>query len=147
MTIIADASVLVAELLRVRGRKLMIDPRLRVVVTEEQWSETRHELNRRLRHFTGLGHLTTDQIEEIRHDIQVVVDNAIEVVPGHSYEHMETVARRRVPRDANDWPTVALAIALGAGILTEDHDFLGCGCATWTFETLRDELAHRETIS
>jgi predicted nucleic acid-binding protein len=54
---------------------------------------------------------------------------------------LEAIARRRIPRDPNDWPTVALAIALNAGILTNDCDFLGCGCPTWTVETLRAELA------
>ncbi len=53
---------------------------------------------------------------------------------------MEAIARRRVPRDPNDWPPVALALGLGAGILTGDRDFLGCGCPTWTVDTLRVEL-------
>ena len=48
------------------------------------------------------------------------------------------VARRRVPRDPNDWPPVALA--LDAAILTGDQDFLGCGRPTWTVDTLRTEL-------
>ena len=40
----------------------------------------------------------------------------------------------------NDWAPVALAMVLDAGILTGDHDFLGCGCPTWTVETLRAQL-------
>jgi PIN domain len=36
---------------------------------------------------------------------------------------------------------VALAPAPDAGILTNDYDFFGCGCPTWTVETLRAELA------
>src|SRR5699024_10040372 len=56
------------------------------------------------------------------------------------YAHNELIARRRVPRDPHDWPPVALAMTLQAGILTGDHDFLGCGCPTWTVETLREEL-------
>ena len=52
----------------------------------------------------------------------------------------EKAARRRVPRDPNDWPVVALALLLDAAILTGDNDFLGCGCPTWTVETLRDQL-------
>jgi hypothetical protein len=40
-----------------------------------------------------------------------------------------------------DWPTVAASIALDAAILTADNDFLGCGRATWTVETLIAELA------
>jgi hypothetical protein len=34
-------------------------------------------------------------------------------------------------------------IVLDAAILTGDHDFLGCGCATWTVETLLAEPAGR----
>jgi predicted nucleic acid-binding protein len=70
----------------------------------------------------------------------------IEVIPRGDYDALEEIARRRVPRDPNDWPVVALAISLNAGILTEDHDFLGCGCATWTVETLRSELESGDTL-
>lgn len=48
MIVVADASVLVAELLRRRGRELLAHPELHVVVAEAQWEETRHELSRRL---------------------------------------------------------------------------------------------------
>lgn len=40
-------------------------------------------------------------------------------------------------RDPNDWPAVACALALTAGIWTNDNDFLGTGVATWTTETLQ----------
>jgi hypothetical protein len=42
--VVADASVLVAELLRRRGRELLAHPELRCVVAEEQWAETAYEL-------------------------------------------------------------------------------------------------------
>ncbi len=48
MIVVADASVLVAELPRQRGRALLSRADLRVVVAEEQWDETEHELGRRL---------------------------------------------------------------------------------------------------
>jgi predicted nucleic acid-binding protein len=56
---------------------------------------------------------------------------------------MSTWSARRaggVPRDPNDWASVALALTLNVAILTGDHDFLGCGCPTWTVETLTTEL-------
>lgn len=58
-----------------------------------------------------------------------------------TYQPFEATARRRIPRDPDDWPTVALAIALEAGVLTNDYDFFGCGCPTWAVDTLRAELA------
>jgi predicted nucleic acid-binding protein len=65
-----------------------------------------------------------------------VVALSVSEVPVAVYAHLQPIARARLPRDPNDWPTVALALALGAGIWTGDNDFLGCGLPTWTTETL-----------
>lgn len=141
MIVVADASVLVAELLRRRGRALFARADLRVVVAEEQWDETEHELQRRLGVIVEQGRLTAEQARLLQEAVQTLIDDrAIEVIPWTLYAHHEAVARRRVPRDPNDWPPVALALALDVGILTGDRDFLGCGCPTWTVDTLRDEL-------
>lgn len=141
MIIVADASVLVAELIRVRGWALFRDAAISLFVAEEQWGETQYEIERRLRHLRERVLVPEEQIASIRHEIEALIDDhAIDVVERHAYGELEAIARRRIPRDPNNWPTVALALALGADILTEDHDFLGCGVATWTFETLRDEL-------
>jgi hypothetical protein len=43
MIVAADASVLVGELLRERGRQLLLHPSLHVVVAEDQWEEAEHE--------------------------------------------------------------------------------------------------------
>lgn len=141
MIIVADASVLVAELLRRRGRELLTRADLRVVVAEEQWSESEHELDRRISIIVEQGRLTDKQarlLSEAVHDL--IDERVIEVIPHSFYARYEAIARRRVPRDPDDWPPVALALTLGAAILTADQDFLGCGCPTWTIETLRDEL-------
>jgi hypothetical protein len=142
MIVVADASVLVAELIRARGRLLVRDVGLGVVVTEEQWDEAQYELDQRLRLFRRQSWLPQEEISAIEFDVQSLLDDdVIEVVQQHVYQHLEPVALRRVPRDASDWPTVARAIVLKAGILTNDYDFFGCGCPTWTVETLRAELA------
>jgi hypothetical protein len=46
--VVADASVLVGELLRRRGRELLLDTELHLLVAEDQWEEAAHELSRRL---------------------------------------------------------------------------------------------------
>ena len=141
MILVANASVLVAELLRERGRVLVARADLRIVVAEDQWDEAQHELARRLAIIVEQGRLTANSAQALRASIQDLIDvRAIEVIPRAFYAHLESVALRRVPRDPNDWAPVALALALGAGILTGDQDFLGCGCPTWTVETLRAEL-------
>lgn len=63
MIVVADASVLVAELLRRRGRALFAHPDLRVVVTEEQWDETEHELQRRIGIIVEQGRLTAEHLD------------------------------------------------------------------------------------
>ena len=129
--------------LRTRGRELAYDTRLHIVITEEQWSEAQHEIERRLSVIIERGQLAVDQASLIRQEIRSLINaNVIEVVPRHVYHHLEGIARRRIPRDPDDGPTVALALALNAPILTSDNDFLGCGCPTWTFETLKNELDH-----
>lgn len=70
----------------------------------------------------------------------LIHEHVIEIITRSFYAEHETVAKRRVPRNPNDWAPVALALALDVGILTGDDDFLGCGCPTWTVDTLRAEL-------
>ena len=136
--------MLVAELLRERGRALIADPRIRVVVAEDQWSETQHELGRRVALLVTQGRLTAERALKIQRTIRELIDeHIIEVAPRAVYEHMESTARRHIPRDPDDWPPAALALTLDAGILTADNDFLGCGCPTWTVDTLREELGQR----
>ena len=60
----------------------------------------------------------------------------IQKIPLSEYKHLEIQAKNRIPRDLDDWETVAVALFLKAGIWTQDCDFLGCGCPTWTTETL-----------
>lgn len=144
MIVVADASVLVGELLRKRGRELLLYPDLRLLVAEHQWEETEHELSRRLSILEQQGRLTAEQRVTLQQGVCKLVEaRAIEVVPRDIYASLEKVATERVPRDQRDWPTVALAMVLNAGILTGDNDFLGCGCPTWTIETLRAELRRR----
>jgi predicted nucleic acid-binding protein len=141
MIVVADASVLVGELLRRRGRELLLNPRLRILVAEHQWEETEHELARRLGILESRAILTALQRRALERSVRLLVEtHAIEITPRDAYASLEETARRRVPRDVRDWPTVALAIVLDAAILTGDNDFLGCGCPTWTVETLSQEL-------
>ncbi len=144
MIVVADASVLVGEMLRKRGRELFVHPALHVVVAEDQWSETEHELSRRLGIMESTGRLKPDGRRVLEQSVRTMIDTrAIEIAGREMYAAFEETARRRVPRDPQDWPTVALALLLDAAILTGDHDFLGCGCPTWTVETLRHELEQR----
>lgn len=64
----------------------------------------------------------------------------MQVVPLEVFTELEELAKRHIPRDASDWPTVDLALTLPTDIWTLDPDFLGCGVATWTTDVLLTEL-------
>ena len=55
MIVVVDASVLVAELLRRRGRELLARPDLQCLVAEDQWDEAQHELDKRVASIVGQG--------------------------------------------------------------------------------------------
>lgn len=60
------------------------------------------------------------------------------------YNHYEMDAKQRIQeRDVHDWPIVALALALGCPIWTEDKDFFGIGIPTWTSRNVEIYLASR----
>lgn len=139
MNLVADASALIAELLRARGRRLFQRSDVRILVAEEQWAETERGLAERS---VALRRRIPE--EDVRALIEAALGltetGAITVVPNTVYADWESVARQRI-RDQSDWPAVALALAADAAILTNDPDFLGCWVATWTVETLLAELA------
>jgi predicted nucleic acid-binding protein len=73
-----------------------------------------------------------------------VVSTHITQTPEALYDRYEAIARSRIPRDPDDWHTVALVIATEADIWTNDADFLGCGVATWTTDTILAHLVYME---
>lgn len=140
MRLVVDTSVLVGELLRASGRARLGDDRLALFLPERMWAETQVELPRRIRAFArrrDLAVLVADQltalcVEAVEANV-VVLDEAI-------YAAVEDEALARCQRDPADWPVVASALALSAGIWTNDNDFLGTGLPTWTTPTLQTWL-------
>jgi predicted nucleic acid-binding protein len=64
--------------------------------------------------------------------------HVVELIGVDVYGEYEAEARERLgPRDPEDWPILASALALGCPIWTEDTDFFGCGVATWTSNRVR----------
>ena len=58
---------------------------------------------------------------------------AVRAVNQAEYEAMKPAALVRIgPRDPDDWPILACALALNCPIWTEDKDFFGTGVAIWT---------------
>lgn len=123
---------------------MLEDPRLDLVVAPETWSEVAHELPRRISAIAqhcGMSAATANELHA--KTLALLVANTT-LLAIETYVDQFTAARRRVPRDPNDAPTVAAALALDCGIWTADHDFFGCGVPVWTTETL---LLHVEWLA
>jgi predicted nucleic acid-binding protein len=140
MRLVADTSVLVGELLRRRGRERLGDERLELFLAEPMWDEVRVELPRRIARFAKRRDLPADVAEELTMLCLESIEANVAVGETAVLAALEIEARARSRRDPADWPTVACARALDAGIWTNDNDFLGTGVATWTTETLQGWL-------
>ena len=137
MRLVVDTSVLVGELLRARGRDRLGDDRLDLFLPEQMWSETQVELPRRIDRFVGRRKLDPEVGRELTALCLGAIDANLVVLDEAVYAALEDEARARSLRDPNDWPVVATALALAAGVWTNDNDFLGTGVPTWTTETLQ----------
>ena len=146
MRLAVDASTLVAEMLRERGRRLLENRAFVLVVATEVRGETEHELNKRDASMVRHGHLSLDAAEAVRARVEQHFTDRIEVVPRHFYGVSEGEATWRMPRDPKDVPTVALALTFECGIWTGDRDFFGCGVPGWTTETLLGYLDYHADL-
>jgi len=58
------------------------------------------------------------------------------------YSAFEAQAKERIAaRDEDDWPLLALALALDCPVWTEDNDFFGTGVATWHSQSVEIYLS------
>ena len=140
MRLVIDASTLVAEALRVRGRTLLAHPALDPVVAADAWNETEHELRKRVALLVERGHLEQAPATHLLDEVLATLAVRVTLVPSDVYAERLEQAQRRIPRDPGDAPTVALALTLDCGIWTGDHDFFGCGIPVWITETLQLHL-------
>ena len=73
--------------------------------------------------------------------LRILLDQGFPKPPGFDPaavdRNLEDEAQARCGRDPRDWPAVASALAMSAGIWTNDNDFLGTGVPTWTTATLQ----------
>ena len=136
MRLVVDTSVLVGELLRERGRQRLADQRIDLYLPERMWHETLREIPRRAEQLGRHRGLSTDEVSELSDRCLHVVALNCTVVAEAIYSAWEGQARQRSIRDPSDWPAVACALALDAGVWTADNDFLGTGVPTWTTDTL-----------
>ncbi|NJM78349.1 MAG: nucleotide-binding protein, PIN domain-containing protein [Acaryochloridaceae cyanobacterium RU_4_10] len=143
MRLVVDANIFVAELIRQRGRVLIARRDFELFVAEAAWDEAQYELRKRILAMVNQGKFSLETGETLLETAFALAEAKARLIPEAIYAPWKTQALLRIRRDPDDWPTVALALAVDAAIWTLDADFLGCGIATWTTETLllidRDE--------
>lgn len=144
MRLVVDASALVADLMRAAGRERLADGRLELFSAEHTSSEVAHELPKRVARLAEQRNLDAVLTEQLVVACLAAVEQNLVVVPEAAYAPLEEEARWRSPRDPDDWPVVAAALAVGGAVWTNDKDFLGTGIATWTTETVISWLTHVE---
>lgn len=140
MRLVVDTNVLVGDLLRSAGRARLADQRLDLFLPEQMWEEAKVELPRRIAAFarrhdlsdTTSGELLASLLEAIAANV-AVIDEAV-------YAAYEAEARARSVRDTEDWPLIACALSLDAGVWAHDGDLLGTGVPTWTTQTVQGWL-------
>ncbi len=137
MRLVVDTSVLVGELLRFAGRTRLGDERLELFLPQQMWGATQVELPRRIIAFVRRRGLEPRLGDELAAACVAAVEANIVTLDKGVYAALEKEARERSLRDPRNWPVAASALALIAGIWTNDNDFLGTGVATWTTETLQ----------
>jgi len=67
-------------------------------------------------------------------------DTTIRIIPRTTYTPLLASAATRIG-DPDDRATVALALAMGAGIWTLEHDFFGIGLPVWSTDVLLRHIA------
>ena len=137
MRLVVDTSVLVGELLRASGRARLGEDGLELFLPEQMWGEARVELPRRIAAFIRRRGLDRSIGDELTAACTAAIEANIFLLDQAIYAALENEARARSLRDPTDWPVVASALALTAGIWTNDNDFLGTGVPTWTTDTLQ----------
>lgn len=141
MILAVDANVLVGLLLNRVKQALVVDTRLDLHIADVAWVETEHNLERRVLGMLRHGRVDIKVAPTMLAEVVRLGRQHVEHITASSYANDEVVARRRMPHDLTDGPTIAVALGLGAAIWTEDRHFHGCGVACWTTETLARELA------
>lgn len=147
MQLTIDASSLVAEALRGRGRQLIANPIFDLVIADTTMGEAEHELERRISALAQRRSLISEEANALRVKVRQMISVDLSVIALAGYAQYVSEARWRIPRDPDDVPTVALALALDCGIWTADRDFFGCGLPVWTTDTLLAYLSHHAALT
>lgn len=149
MRLVVDTSVFMGEVLRSKTKDLMRDRTITLVACQAASERARHEIPKRFAYMVDHRNMSRETANELLEETNKVL-RKVRMVPEAWYQDRLEEARERVPRNPDNAPIVALALAIGgdyerAGIWTMNADFLGCGVPVWTTETLQTLLDRTKT--
>lgn len=127
--IILDANILLRAVLGIRTFSLIAQNTDKILFCTPQVCY--YEVTFHIPNITKKRHISPAQEQEALatlNNLKRLVTEIEEDVYGNFKQ--EALNRIR-ERDENDWPIVALAIAFGCPVWTEDQDFFSTGIATW----------------
>jgi predicted nucleic acid-binding protein len=106
-------------------------------MAQEIWTECDEKLIIHHRKRIDQGGLDPDEEGREERVTRELISNYVRLVAPQLYGDAEDAARERMERDLDDWPTLATALSLEAGIWTNDKNhFWGCGVATWRTDVI-----------
>jgi predicted nucleic acid-binding protein len=130
--VVADANVLLAALIGGRAAQVLRHPRAPACFASQ---DVYDEIAEHLPHLAARRGLDLPLLKS------ALVLLPVAWLQSDQYAAYETEARRRVAdRDPDDWPTVALAIALKLPVWSQDKDFVSFGLPVYTTGQILDLL-------
>ena len=125
--IVLDANILIRAVLGKRVRELIIEnlATVKFFAPDVAYEDARKYLPALMekRGVKGVAAMTVlDALESIVRPLE------FDLYAGIQQQALQRIAIR----DADDWPVLACAMAIGCPVWTEDTDFFGAGVATWT---------------
>jgi predicted nucleic acid-binding protein len=134
--IVLDANILIRAVLGKRVRELLVDnaERVQFFSPDVAYADARKYLPALL------------EKRGVKSEPAIAVLNALQTIVWplelDVYAGFKSQALQRIAmRDADDWPVLACAMAIGCPVWTEDADFFGTGVATWTSDRVGLYLA------
>jgi predicted nucleic acid-binding protein len=124
--IVLDANILIRAVLGRRARALVEEygGRVALVVADVAVLEARE----RLAELAGDRRLAFDALDDVLNQMLRLFETAGPELYGPFANRAQYLIS---DRDPDDWPTLALSLALDCRVWTEDYDFFGIGVATW----------------
>lgn len=135
-TLVLDANILIRAVLGTRVRHLLFEHRdtAQFFAPDTAYAEARKYLPGLLRKRGVEGDAALQ--------VLAVLEDVVHPLAFALYASWQPSALQRIAaRDADDWPVLACAMALGCPVWTEDADFFGTGIATWTTDRIALYLA------